>query len=102
MAIFSPILFLVFINIMIPVLSKGIIVLDSHYYDKNCPQAEDIILKTVRNASIYDPKVPARLLRLFFHDCFIRVSLSLSKYIFHAYIIIYLRASIYSCLYYKN
>ncbi|KAM7494552.1 hypothetical protein LguiB_029161 [Lonicera macranthoides] len=50
------------------VLSKGIIVLDSHYYDKTCPQAEDIILKTVRNASIYDPKVPARLLRLFFHD----------------------------------
>ncbi|CAI0404149.1 unnamed protein product [Linum tenue] len=48
--------------------------LDSHYYDQTCPQAEAIILQTVRNASIYDPKVPARLLRMFFHDCFIRVS----------------------------
>ncbi|CAI0404145.1 unnamed protein product [Linum tenue] len=46
--------------------------LDSHYYDQTCPQAEAIILQTVRNASIYDPKVPARLLRMFFHDCFIR------------------------------
>ncbi|CAI0547046.1 unnamed protein product [Linum tenue] len=47
-------------------------VLDSHYYDQTCPQAEAIISQTVRNASIYDPKVPARLLRMFFHDCFIR------------------------------
>lgn len=47
--------------------------LDAHYYDQTCPQAEKIILQTVRNASIYDPRVPARLLRMFFHDCFIRV-----------------------------
>ncbi|KAI5670154.1 hypothetical protein M9H77_10518 [Catharanthus roseus] len=47
-------------------------VLDVHYYDQTCPQAEDIIYQTVRNASNYDPKVPARLLRMFFHDCFIR------------------------------
>ncbi|KNA11623.1 hypothetical protein SOVF_133580 [Spinacia oleracea] len=46
--------------------------LDNHYYDQTCPQAEYIISQTVLNASIYDPKVPARLLRMFFHDCFIR------------------------------
>ncbi|CAO2838930.1 unnamed protein product [Amaranthus hypochondriacus] len=46
--------------------------LDANYYAKTCPQAESIIAQTVRNASIYDPKVPARLLRMFFHDCFIR------------------------------
>ncbi|XP_010693447.2 peroxidase 66 isoform X2 [Beta vulgaris subsp. vulgaris] len=46
--------------------------LDAHYYDQTCPQAEYIIAQTIRNASIYDPKVPARLLRMFFHDCFIR------------------------------
>ncbi|XP_074291197.1 peroxidase 66-like [Silene latifolia] len=46
--------------------------LDGHYYDQTCPQAESIIAQTVRNATIYDPKVPARLLRMFFHDCFIR------------------------------
>ncbi|CAN8253367.1 unnamed protein product [Cochlearia groenlandica] len=46
--------------------------LDPHYYNKSCPNAEKIILETVKNATLYDPKVPARLLRMFFHDCFIR------------------------------
>ena len=47
--------------------------LDAHYYDKTCPQAEKIISDTVLSASKFDPKVPARILRMFFHDCFIRV-----------------------------
>lgn len=47
--------------------------LDAHYYDKTCPQAEKIISDTVLRASTFDPKVPARILRIFFHDCFIRV-----------------------------
>ncbi|GAA0158096.1 peroxidase [Lithospermum erythrorhizon] len=47
-------------------------VLDAHYYDHTCPQAERIIFEAVHNASINDAKVPARLLRMFFHDCFIR------------------------------
>ncbi|QCD95138.1 peroxidase 66 [Vigna unguiculata] len=46
--------------------------LDAHYYDKTCPQAEKIISDTVLRASKFDPKVPARILRMFFHDCFIR------------------------------
>ncbi|CAN1158949.1 Peroxidase 66 [Linum perenne] len=46
--------------------------LDSHYYDQTCPQLEAIVSQTVRNASVYDLKVPARILRMFFHDCFIR------------------------------
>ncbi|KAL9412174.1 hypothetical protein AB3S75_045738 [Citrus x aurantiifolia] len=46
--------------------------LNAHYYDQTCPQAEKIILDAVRNASMHDPKVPARILRMFFHDCFIR------------------------------
>lgn len=47
--------------------------LDSHYYDQTCPQAEKIVLETVLKATKHDAKVPARLLRMFFHDCFIRV-----------------------------
>lgn len=47
--------------------------LDAHYYDQTCPQAEKIILGAVSDASMHDPKVPARILRMFFHDCFIRV-----------------------------
>lgn len=46
--------------------------LNAHYYDQTCPQAEYIVAQTIRNASIFDPKVPARILRMFFHDCFIR------------------------------
>ncbi|KAG4939734.1 hypothetical protein JHK86_045875 [Glycine max] len=46
--------------------------LDAHYYDKTCPQAEKIISDAVHRASTFDPKVPARILRMFFHDCFIR------------------------------
>ncbi|KAH6770842.1 Peroxidase superfamily protein [Perilla frutescens var. hirtella] len=45
--------------------------LDGHYYEKTCPQAESIIYEVVRNATTFDPKVPARILRMFFHDCFI-------------------------------
>lgn len=47
--------------------------LSAHYYDQTCPQVEKIVAETVLNASKYDPKSPARLLRMFFHDCFIRV-----------------------------
>ncbi|KAK8714692.1 hypothetical protein V6N13_042043 [Hibiscus sabdariffa] len=52
--------------------SRSKAALDAHYYDQTCPQAEKIIRDTVRNASMFDTKVPARILRMFFHDCFIR------------------------------
>jgi len=63
-----PILFLLF---TIFALSKA--ELHAHYYDQTCPQLDKIISETVLTASIHDPKVPARILRMFFHDCFIRV-----------------------------
>ncbi|CAN1265073.1 Peroxidase 66 [Linum perenne] len=59
-------------TLLLITLSMSQAVLDTHYYDQTCPQAEVIVSQTVRNASIYDPKVPARILRMFFHDCFIR------------------------------
>nr|AHL39173.1 class III peroxidase [Populus trichocarpa] len=46
--------------------------LDSHHHDQTCQQAEKIVLETVLNASMHDPKVPARILRMFFHECFVR------------------------------
>ncbi|KAF6139294.1 hypothetical protein GIB67_021504 [Kingdonia uniflora] len=46
--------------------------LDAYYYHQTCPQADNIIWATIRNASLHDPKIPPRLLRMFFHDCFIR------------------------------
>ncbi|KAK3016911.1 hypothetical protein RJ639_006516 [Escallonia herrerae] len=52
--ILSPTVLILFITLP---LSKA--VLDAHFYDQKCPQAEHIISETLRNASIYDPKVPA-------------------------------------------
>ncbi|CAA0835541.1 Peroxidase 66 [Striga hermonthica] len=53
-------------------ISQSGAVLDSHYYDQTCPQAESIISQVVQDAITNDPRVPARILRMFFHDCFIR------------------------------
>ncbi|KAF7813226.1 peroxidase 66 [Senna tora] len=46
--------------------------LDVHYYEETCPELEKIVSDTLLNASKHDPKVPPRILRMFFHDCFIR------------------------------
>ncbi|XP_057951862.1 peroxidase 66 [Malania oleifera] len=62
-----PAMFVLLISVS---LSKA--ALDAHYYDQTCPQAEKIIAEAVRDASAHDSKVPPRILRMFFHDCFIR------------------------------
>ncbi|KAL8231697.1 hypothetical protein R6Q57_001475 [Mikania cordata] len=46
--------------------------LTSNYYQKTCPDAETIIQKAVTDATKHDKTVPAGLLRMHFHDCFIR------------------------------
>ncbi|PWA39629.1 heme peroxidase [Artemisia annua] len=46
--------------------------LSSNYYTKTCPNVESLIRKAVRDAATSDKKVPAALLRMHFHDCFIR------------------------------
>ncbi|CAI0625683.1 unnamed protein product [Linum tenue] len=42
------------------------------YYDESCPDAETRALKTIRKAISKDVTVAAALLRLHFHDCFVR------------------------------
>ncbi|KAL6635435.1 hypothetical protein ACP70R_028106 [Stipagrostis hirtigluma subsp. patula] len=42
------------------------------YYDERCPQAEAAVTAAVRQAIAKDRTVPAGLLRLHFHDCFVR------------------------------
>lgn len=77
MAVFAPkTIFFFFLHALLLLLSttfsQSKAALSSQYYDQTCPQAEKIILQAVYNASMHDPKVPARILRMFFHDCFIR------------------------------
>jgi peroxidase len=47
------------------------------YYRKSCPNVESIIFKEVQNAFKSDPTVAPGLLRMMFHDCFVRVSTTL-------------------------
>lgn len=46
--------------------------LSLNYYEKTCPDVEFIVAKTVKAAKAEDKTVPAALLRMHFHDCFIR------------------------------
>ncbi|XP_016560412.1 peroxidase 64 isoform X2 [Capsicum annuum] len=46
--------------------------LSSNYYAKTCPQAEDVVMKVVKEEAQKDRTVPATLLRMHFHDCFLR------------------------------
>ncbi|KAG8367358.1 hypothetical protein BUALT_Bualt16G0063800 [Buddleja alternifolia] len=46
--------------------------LSLNYYEKTCSNVDDIVTKVVKEAMSEDKTVPAALLRLHFHDCFIR------------------------------
>ncbi|PSS19851.1 Peroxidase [Actinidia chinensis var. chinensis] len=46
--------------------------LSTNYYDQTCPKAESVITSVVKKAMSNDKTVPAALLRMHFHDCFIR------------------------------
>ncbi|XP_010680401.1 peroxidase 64 [Beta vulgaris subsp. vulgaris] len=46
--------------------------LSTNYYDKTCPSVESIVSNTVKEAFQADKTVPAAVLRMHFHDCFIR------------------------------
>ncbi|CAN6329263.1 unnamed protein product [Urochloa humidicola] len=47
--------------------------LKAHFYRHSCPAAEAVVRDIVQARVAADPaKLPAKLLRLFFHDCFVR------------------------------
>ncbi|XP_077231393.1 peroxidase 64-like [Tasmannia lanceolata] len=46
--------------------------LSLNYYDQTCPEAESTITNVVKQAMMADKTVSAALLRMHFHDCFIR------------------------------
>ncbi|OIT25175.1 PREDICTED: peroxidase 64-like [Nicotiana attenuata] len=52
--------------------SSTVNALSSNYYDNTCPKAESTITKVVKKAMLNDKTVPAALLRMHFHDCFVR------------------------------
>ncbi|XP_061371985.1 peroxidase 3-like [Gastrolobium bilobum] len=46
--------------------------LRKHFYRHSCPEAEEIINKKIQQHVSADPTVPPSLLRMHFHDCFVR------------------------------
>ncbi|XP_057965481.1 peroxidase 27-like [Malania oleifera] len=46
--------------------------LRSHFYNKTCPQAESIVKTITWSRVSTNPTLPAKLLRMHFHDCFVR------------------------------
>ncbi|XP_047328523.1 peroxidase 46-like [Impatiens glandulifera] len=46
--------------------------LSFNFYGISCPAAEFMVKNTVRSVSSNDPSIPGKLLRLFFHDCFVQ------------------------------
>lgn len=64
--------------------------LSLNYYEKTCPDAEWIIAAAVKATAAKDKTVPAALLRMHFHDCFIRVLSFLLISLVNIYLFIYL------------
>ncbi|WCJ21435.1 Peroxidase superfamily protein [Euphorbia peplus] len=46
--------------------------LRKHFYRKTCPQAEDMIRNLTWSHVAANPVLPAKFLRMHFHDCFVR------------------------------
>lgn len=47
------------------------------FYQKKCPKAESIIKQTTAKFISRDPTLAAPILRMHFHDCFVRVCCSI-------------------------
>lgn len=45
------------------------------FYDGSCPRAQEIVQSIVAKAVAKEPRMAASLLRLHFHDCFVKVSI---------------------------
>jgi len=57
--------------------------LSSAFYDASCPSAYDVVRRVIQDARVSDARIPASLIRLHFHDCFVTVSTGVILVIVH-------------------
>lgn len=69
--VMEPCLVLVFIFSVVIGISEA--QLRVGFYSETCPDVESIVGATVQDAAQSNPNIPAVLLRLHFHDCFVQV-----------------------------
>ncbi|XP_030445727.1 peroxidase 64-like [Syzygium oleosum] len=58
--------------VLLAFVASRVSALSLDYYDQTCPKLEHSVRKAVKKAMKNDNTVPAALLRMHFHDCFIR------------------------------
>ncbi|KAL4282656.1 hypothetical protein GQ457_16G012830 [Hibiscus cannabinus] len=83
---------------MFPI-SSHVRALSSNYYDHTCPHLESTVASAVKKAISNDKTVPAALLRMHFHDCFIRIrrTRSLFQHNLHYAFVLIIRAAMLRC-----
>jgi peroxidase len=60
---------------LVLVLSSGVRAgLSPSHYDGSCPSTRDTVRRVIQDARVADARIPASLIRLHFHDCFVNVS----------------------------
>jgi hypothetical protein len=59
------------------------------YYSKTCPNVEDIVRKEMTQILSVAPSLAGPLLRMHFHDCFVRVCLQKHNVMIYLYHVIY-------------
>ncbi|KAK3035092.1 hypothetical protein RJ639_032594, partial [Escallonia herrerae] len=62
----------VLLALVVAVLVNTAQALELHFYRNSCPQAELVVKRAMQKHFSIDPSLPAGLLRLHFHDCFVR------------------------------
>ncbi|CAI0435095.1 unnamed protein product [Linum tenue] len=72
MAAMAGSVLLAFFMIFTILSSSSVSSLSLNYYDKTCPNFESAVTNAVKKAMKNDRTVPAAILRMHFHDCFIR------------------------------